>query len=304
MLKVEVFMIDKIKLYTLKLDQEELVVYNEYNNKMILTETKFYDYVQKNYLLLKDSPLHDFLYSKKKKKILEFQIFKVDINISKLNKILPVFKYLNSKMLVVISILMIFFNSKNNVNSNEEIIFNYDNLKTVIFLVICQFIISGMHELSHLYVYSKNIDIKKVSMGISLRYLCLPLIFINVPFMNYMKKDSKLALISAGIKCQIIILGVSSLIGIFFYNEYLTLFNIMNLSIIILNGIPFLKMDGYWYISTLLSVDDYMETYFSYFLKKAKVSKKIMLIGTLNICIIFLTVIYNIHLVIDYVIRG
>lgn len=40
--EVEVFRIDKIKLYTLKLEQEELVVYNEYTNKMILTETKFY----------------------------------------------------------------------------------------------------------------------------------------------------------------------------------------------------------------------------------------------------------------------
>ncbi|WP_169741035.1 hypothetical protein [Carnobacterium gallinarum] len=179
---------------------------------------------------------------------------------------------------------------------------NIADFNIIFFSLFSQLFISMIHEISHLYVYQSEINMKTVNIGFSLRYLFIPLFFITVPFMNFFNKNKKLYLMSAGIKSQIVLLGIGCFLSILNNNVYLYVFNLVNINLLIVNSIPFLKMDGYWMISTILSTDDYMKEYFSFFKNKKKVSNKILIIGTINLVLIILTVSYNLILLVRYLI--
>lgn len=65
---------------------------------------------------------------------------------------------------------------------------------------------------------------------------------------------------------------------------------IVNLGLIVTNLLPFLKLDGYWYLSNFLKVDDYMIYFKNMFSSKATFRIDILILGILNYILIALSI--------------
>ena len=76
---------------------------------------------------------------------------------------------------------------------------------------------------------------------------------------------------------------------------------IVNLVTLITNLLPFLKLDGYWAISTFLGVSDYDE-YIKMLKHKAPFKSNTIILGTFNSILILLTVLSLFFEIFKYVI--
>ncbi|PTI16564.1 hypothetical protein BU082_13015, partial [Staphylococcus warneri] len=168
----------------------------------------------------------------------------------------------------------------------------------VLTVYICGFIIVFFHEFSHFYYYARYFQTSKSKFGFSLRYIFMLLTFINVPFMNAMPIKWQKSLILAGIKTQISISGFLSLIALInpsiSNNIYFQIPFFLNIGLIMINILPFFKLDGYWYVSTVLGVSNYMKYFKKMVNKKVPFNIFIFIIGSLNIILILLFIIFSV----------
>ena len=151
-----------------------------------------------------------------------------------------------------------------------------------------------LHEMSHYYYYNKYFQPKFIRLGITIRYFFLLLFFTAVPFINTMEKEKKKILITAGIKTQVTIEGVLSIVILFNPDNFYYLLFLVNLGSIIINILPFFKLDGYWYTTTVLNIDDYMDYYKDMIVFKKKFNPLIFVIGTLNLFLIIVLIVYSV----------
>lgn len=198
---------------------------------------------------------------------------------------------------IIISIILLFVNPnifKLRIHNDTSSMVHY-----AIYIYIIQFIILTLHEISHFYFYHKEFKSSYSIFGITLRYLSLLLFFTSVPFINLIKIENKKKLILAGIKTQTFILGVSSVVALVFptiaSNIYFQLFFWLNSLLIVANCLPFLKLDGYWYLSTLLKNNNYMSYFFNMLKGKEKFNYVIFIVAILNILVILLLLLSSIY---------
>ena len=123
----------------------------------------------------------------------------------------------------------------------------------------------------------------------------MPVFFIKVPFYKILKGRKKNELVLAGVKFQVAIWFFLTLIALIYPSNFLFGLIIVNLGLIVTNLLPFLKLDGYWYLSNLLKVEDYMAYFKDMFSKNKKFRLDIFLLGIVNFLMIILSIISFIH---------
>lgn len=100
---------------------------------------------------------------------------------------------------------------------------------------------------------------------------------------------------------QFVISSVVILLGSITPSLFLYVLFIVNLVTLITNLLPFLKLDGYWAISTFLGVSDYDE-YIKMLKHKAPFKSNTIILGTFNSILILLTVLSLFFEIFKYVI--
>lgn len=100
---------------------------------------------------------------------------------------------------------------------------------------------------------------------------------------------------------QFVISSVVILLGSITPSLFLSVLFIVNLVTLITNLLPFLKLDGYWAISTFLGVSDYYE-YIKMLKHKAPFKSNTIILGTFNSILILLTVLSLFFEIFKYVI--
>ena len=120
-----------------------------------------------------------------------------------------------------------------------------------------------LHELGHAICCYKNGG-KVLSMGLMLFFL-MPCFFCDVSDI-YMFKDRKksfsVAVSGIAINYAMGTLGCILFILLSAHNIYIPLllfYYLANLGFVVFNLIPFVKLDGYWVVSSLLEVDNLMD---------------------------------------------
>lgn len=100
---------------------------------------------------------------------------------------------------------------------------------------------------------------------------------------------------------QFVISSVVILLGSITPSLFLSVLFIVNLVTLITNLLPFVKLDGYWAISTFLGVSDYDE-YIKMLKHKAPFKSNTIILGTFNSILILLTVLSLFFEIFKYVI--
>ncbi len=289
-----------------KEDDDNYLLYNTYNNRTIRANYEVINYLQNNYVIGHDSPLYNFIESKKPFNILDFDFFKITISNSTINKLSTFTKLTNNNIVIILSLLaiLLFVSLSNNLFK-----ISFSELQNIwaiiIYIYLIQLIITFFHEMSHFYYYQNEFETRVTNFGVTLRYLTLILFFTSVPFMKFMSKKSKINLITAGIKTQITIAGLLSIIGLLYTgaasNIFFKLLFYYNSLMIITNIVPFFRLDGFWLMSTLLNTENYMKYYNEMLIRKKEFNIMIFIFGSLNIlliiCLMFFSF-YNTYLLV------
>lgn len=271
-------------------------IYNNYNNRTIIGNDEVIEYLEQHKNVERDSPLYDFIENNKKINFLDFNLISILIKTSKLNNFHKFAKFTTNIFSVWLSVFLIFFVI---LYKNDGFLTSYEmDFKNIPFYIIglytAHFIIILLHEMSHYYYYNRYFQPKFIRFGITIRYFFLLLFFTTVPFINMMGKAEKKKLIIAGIKTQVTIEGLLSIVILFDQNNFYYLLFLLNLGSIVINILPFFKLDGYWYITAILNIDDYMDYYKGMLVFKNKFNLLIFVIGTLNLFLIIVLIVYSV----------
>ncbi|NEY21708.1 hypothetical protein G4D61_17480 [Bacillus ginsengihumi] len=271
-------------------------IYNYFNNRTIIGNKEVVDHLVENSHLSIESPLYNFVEHKKKINILDFSLLKFKMPYSYIAKVGQYTKLTNMNVLVLISLILsalfIFLNL-------DFYKFDFKEIKAniIYYVIVCyltQLFILMLHEISHYYYYYEFFQPKYSVFGITFRYFSLFLFFTSVPFIDLMDKKNKEKLILAGIKTQIFIMGIFSIYGLLFgYNTYFQLIYCLNFLSIAFNLLPFFKLDGYWYASSILRSNNYMIYFFDMLKRRKQFNFVVFIMGIINILMIFLLIIYS-----------
>jgi len=228
--------------------------------------------------------VENYLY-KKKFDILDMKIINCKIKSSILNKIVDILNILFNKNTFIISIFILFFIPKILIGvENTDI--NDININSIAIVYLLQFGIIFLHELGHYQEYVKKCKRDYGYFGIGLRYFFLILFYIDVSFLNTLSKNEKIKIILSGIRNQFILNGIFTIIYMI-TNSKIVLYTIcINCIIITVNLLPFMKLDGFWLINTLLNTDNYMSDFFTGIRNRKKVNFSSAILSILNIIII------------------
>lgn len=290
---------NKVIEYTLERSENseaQYIIYNNHNNRTIIANQEVIDYLDTNNYIDSQSPLYNFIEGKKKFNPLEFHIINILINTKYINKFQTFAKITTNNYIVILAILctIIAMSLKIEDISKFKSVEIYTLPYLIIIMYLSQFVIVLLHEISHYYYYNNYFNPKHIKFGITLRYFVMILFFTSVPFIDGMNKQAKKDLITAGIKTQITLQGFLSIILVFFTgNIFIIIIFLLNLGIIIINALPFFKLDGYWYLNSILNIKDYMHYYKKMILLKEKFNFFIFFMGSMNIVLIISVIIYS-----------
>lgn len=153
--------------------------------------------------------------------------------------------------------------------NNEEFIrvtinvMNEMNLFNVAVLYGLTAVTIGIHEFCH-GITCKKYTNKVKEMGVMLFYF-QPAMYCNVSSVYLLKDKKKKAIIfGAGIFSQLLLSAVSvlvyfSLSRLGYKPSVLIYYSLSNVAVAIYNLVPFIKLDGYWILSTLLDIQNFRE---------------------------------------------
>ncbi|MFD3221764.1 hypothetical protein ACE3LZ_12640 [Staphylococcus saprophyticus] len=285
--------------YTVK-NNESYYIYNQSNNRTIVGNQEVINYLENVVNIDSSSPLFDFIEKKAKFNILDFNILSFNLENKTFINISSFANITSNKIICIIAFLLtlIFIGTPNDLND-----FQINDWKhaftSLIFMYICGFFIILFHELSHMHFYANYFHTNKNKFGFTLRYFFMLLVFINVPFINAMDIKSQKIMVLAGIKTQIFIAGVLSTLALIFPtiagNIYFQIPFFLNIGIIMVNILPFFKLDGFWYTSIILGVPNYMNYFKNMITKNVKFNFFIFLIGVINTTLIILFIVWSIY---------
>jgi putative peptide zinc metalloprotease protein len=272
------------------IDKEKVYIFNPSNDRMVegdqQTLTFLMNYHENGWKVPK---VDDFLYGKKRKNWLHFKILQLELKGSWINKLLYwghhiVFKSFFYLMIAFFFLTIPFVMKKAYlyyVSGSYQFEWYH-----IIYLITAQFIIILLHEFGHYYTYRKYVKIDVIRFGILIRYFFILLFFTNVNYMRTLTRKQRFYILISGILVQLFAGGILSL-AYFISGHYHFLYLYMvNVIIVSINILPFLKLDGYWVINLLIRSDDYMRSFQNYLLKKERIRFIELLFAGFNLFII------------------
>ena len=135
------------------------------------------------------------------------------------------------------------------------------NVRSSIIMYIISFIFLTLHELSHGLVAKKR-GAEVVEIGLML-YVFIPFVYITIGGTKELTKRDKLFISSAGVLMNLFCLGILLLIsgGFGCYNNiYLAIGVLSNIGQILVNANPFLQVDSYYMLESILGIEDLHHT--------------------------------------------
>lgn len=274
--------------------RDERWVYNVRNDRMIVSKQPLENYLGE----MDDSanPLYDFYHSPYKRgTFTNFHLLRMIVNSSKIDFFHKLVLFLINRysMLVMLALSILYL-----LRFSEQLQYSVEQFSLSQFSVgelgmiylTAVGIVLPLHEYAHFSVYYKYWKPPKVTFGFSIRYFSMPVFFIKVPFYRLLSDKKQNELILAGIKCQVAIWFFLSVLHMVNPSHFVSGLLIVNLGLIVTNLLPFLKLDGYWYLSNFLKVDDYMIYFKNMFSSKATFRIDILILGILNYILIALSI--------------
>lgn len=189
-----------------------------------------------------------------------------------LNKISPLTKLLMTKWFLIVivflnllSLTMFGFHWKEWLQQATVENLNISSLAIIYIMVILTLVI---HEFSHAvtcHFYGGKVK----EMGIMMFYFNLALYCDVSSAYTFKEKYKKIIVIMSGLISQTVV-GSLSIIIYYFSNaigynwNHLFFFSILNLSVIVLNLIPLIKLDGYWFVTQLLGINNLRDKSYRY----------------------------------------
>ncbi|MCH5379282.1 zinc metalloprotease [Limosilactobacillus reuteri] len=259
-------------------------LYNPLNDRMITTSQPLEPYLKT--INNQDNPLHDFYISKKQKSLLNIHLISLTLDSNNAKPIKRTILFLLNKYIVwLFFLLALFFTTliSKKFTSLDRHLSLYEIIN--LYIVFCLIIIP-LHEYSHFVIYDRYFNFSKIKFGFGLRYLSLLVFFTKVPFYKLLTPSQKKATALAGIKMQIIIWSILATLYFIHPSHFLFILITTNIGMLLLNATPFLKLDGYWFLSNLLHTTDYMEDFIKMVQGKLPKRPIILFIGFINICCI------------------
>ena len=288
-------MLEEYKDIQYQISDNKRWLYNIRNDRMIVSEHSLENYLQD--IENPENPLHDFYISTYKRgKLTNFHFIRIILESSWINFFYKVSLFLNKGyltlfMLIISLTLLPSLLRMDPVDPNYFLLTQFSFWDMAMIYLVTTTVILPLHEYAHFAVYYKYLKPSKVTFGFSLRYFSMPVFFIKVPFYKVLKGKKRNELVLAGVKFQVAIWFLLTLFTVMYPSKFLLGLIIVNLGLIITNLLPFLKLDGYWYLSNLLGVEDYMAYFKAMFLKKKKFRLDVCLLGLINFGMIILSII-------------
>lgn len=269
-------------------------LYNIQNDRMIVSKQPLENYFRE--MTQTSSPLYDFYHSPYKRgKLSNFHILRIILDSSKIlffhkAVLLLINSYLIIAMLILSILHLPYLTTQLQNSTGQFTLSQFSIVELIMVYLTVVMLILPLHEYAHFSVYYKYFKPSKVTFGFSIRYFSMPVFFIKVPFYKLLPIKEKNELILAGIKFQVVLWFFLSLIHFVYPSNFISGLIIVNIGLIVTNLLPFLKLDGYWYLSNVLKVDDYMNYFQKMFLKKVVLRIDILILGILNYTLIALSI--------------
>ncbi|QYU58992.1 hypothetical protein K1728_12170 (plasmid) [Weissella confusa] len=259
-MKKNVEYIDGIQVYK---DFDGQSIYNPTNDRLLeLTKGDASDF-------LKSSESSFFKHGRpRRRRYFDFVIFGGSIKLSKIKNFLELLDSILSNKAIIyfaaiaqlIALIYITGNVLINVQNFKfyDTHYSINSILTVGLIYLIMTFITMLHEMGHVASYSRELSITEVFLGVEIRYGVMLLFFTSVPFIDKLDSKSQIDVILSGIKSQLV-LGLIPLILLpFEQTSFLgyVLF-VMNFIYMLLNALPFMKLDGYWAINKWMGVEDY-----------------------------------------------
>ena len=270
-------------------------LYNIRNDRMIVSEHYLENYLQD--IENPENPLHDFYSSSYRRgKLTNFHFIRIILESSKIKLFYKISLFLNKWYLTLFMLITSFVLLPSllrivSVDPSHFSLAQFSFWDMAMIYLVTTTIVLPLHEYAHFSVYYKYLKPSKVTFGFSLRYFSMPVFFIKVPFYKILKGKKRNELVLAGVKFQVAIWFFLTLLTMIYPSKFLIGLIIVNIGLIITNLLPFLKLDGYWYLSNLLGVEDYMIYFEAMFSQKKKFRLDVCLLGLINFAMIILSII-------------
>lgn len=268
--------------------EDSYFLYNEQNDRMLKVQSN-----PREYLLSYKSGNSsiDKLISSKKKwvKFPDIRLIQFSIPAKKLSKLFALTEKLLSINLVILSIILQIFLFIPFVNNNIESIIQLKStpqstLNHSFFIFISVLIVGIVHELGHYAIYQNDFHQDHIYWGMSLRYFVMTVFFSSVPFMFELPLSRKRKLITAGVRMQAQLGCIAMILGSIplLHNYFFVILWFSNLTILLINILPFMKLDGFWMINSFLGVHSYTESFWNDIKNKKVPNGKTSLLTFLN----------------------
>ena len=272
---------------------EKRWLYNIINDRMVVSKQPLETYLEE--INEPSNPLYDFYHSSYKRgTMMNFHLFRVIWDSSKIDffhktTLFLINKYLIFVMMMLNVLYLPQFIDKSSLSAEQFSLNQLPIFELIAIYFTMVAVILPLHEYAHFSVYYKYFQPPKITFGFAIRYFSMPVFFIKVPFYKLLSNKKKNELIMAGIKFQVVIWFLLSVIHMVSPSSFVSSMLVVNIGLITTNLLPFLKLDGYWYISNILKVDDYMGYFKNMFLKKVAFRLDIFILGILNYFLIILS---------------
>lgn len=299
MLSIQNLTVEHIKFEYL-ISDTNLYLLNTENNRMIKTSLEMLEYLE-NYEFNNeenDPNIDNFIFGPKKRKLSDFHLKEFQLKKSKLDGVI---NCVSNKYVKIIFILLIVFGIctfpyffkeflTSSISSELQISWSVS-----LGLFVCQLLITCIHEFGHYYYYQKYVQSEKLQVGVLLRYIFMPMFYTNVNFMEQLNKKKQIKIIIAGVSAQLVVNGLLSILLFATMNRMVFLLFFINIFNILMNLIPFLKMDGYWLINIVIGSEDYMKAFKSFLLEKKRIKISEFILGSVNSMIILWVLIIGVN---------
>lgn len=159
-----------------------------------------------------------------------------------------------------------------------------------------------LHEIGHALA-CKYFGGKVKEIGFLLLFFS-PALYCDVSGIRmFKKKQAKIITLLAGIFVQIFILSIMSILYHFIYegSSFIATFALWNLIMVVSNIVPFIKLDGYWILSSWVNIPNLYEKSLKYALgnksgvlfneRERRYSKFVKVFGVLNISFVFVSIV-------------
>ena len=281
--------VDEIKGIQYLVKNGEHWLYNVKNNRTIVSQCPIEDYL--NDKVDSENPLFDFIVSPLKFDVFNINLFKLNLSSHKISKchkfVLHLMKWQFILPLLLLNCVCFYFFNLSNTLSLKD--FSISEL--ICIYLIMSLIVLPLHEYSHFAEYYKNFHPQHVTFGFSLRYLSMPVFFIKVPFFKLLETREKKDLILSGVKIQTVVWSIISIFYLFFPSNFLYHLIIVNLVTIVSNLVPFLKLDGYWYLCEVMQIENYTHYFKKMISRKEKFRIDVFTLGIINYGLVFISLI-------------